>query len=174
MLALGLIETKGLVGAIDAADAMLKAADVHLLEKTLATGGLVTITIAGEVAAVQASIDAARASLARIEGVQVISHHVIPRPDDELNHIMQLQPRIEEYNADFNGAAPVSANRTAAVNTTADAENVSMEQCKAMTTNKLRQLATRLGTSLTRDQIASANKQTLLKAIEKLLGSGKE
>ena len=53
MLALGLIETKGLIGAIEAADAMLKAANVRLLEKSLATGGLVTITIAGEVAAVQ-------------------------------------------------------------------------------------------------------------------------
>ena len=110
MLALGLIETRGLVGSIDAADAMLKAADVHLLEKTLATGGLVTITIASEVAAVQSSIDAARASLARIPGVEVISHHVIPRPDDELNHIMQLQPKIEEFKADVPAAAPAKRN----------------------------------------------------------------
>lgn len=110
MLALGLIETRGLVGAIDAADAMLKAADVHLLEKTLATGGLVTITIAGEVAAVQASIDAARSSLARIEGVQLVSHHVIPRPDGELDKIMLLEPKIEEYKADVPAATP--AKRT--------------------------------------------------------------
>ena len=52
MLALGLVETRGLIGAIEAADAMLKAADVRLLEKSLASGGLVTITNAGEVAAV--------------------------------------------------------------------------------------------------------------------------
>ena len=57
MLALGLVETRGLIGAIEAADAMLKAADVRLLEKSLASGGLVTITIAGEVAAVQSSVD---------------------------------------------------------------------------------------------------------------------
>lgn len=55
MLALGLVETRGLLAAIEGADAMLKAADVRLLEKNLATGGLVTITIAGEVSAVQAS-----------------------------------------------------------------------------------------------------------------------
>ena len=59
MLALGLVETRGLIAAIEGADAMLKAADVRLLEKNLATGGLVTITIAGEVSAVQASVDAA-------------------------------------------------------------------------------------------------------------------
>ena len=73
MLALGLIETKGLIGAIEAADAMLKAANVRLLEKSLATGGLVTITIAGEVAAVQSAVDAASASLDRIEGVVCVS-----------------------------------------------------------------------------------------------------
>ena len=53
MSALGMVETKGLVGAVEAADAMLKTADVSLLEKNRAGGGLVTITITGEVAAVQ-------------------------------------------------------------------------------------------------------------------------
>ena len=75
MLALGLVETRGLIGAIEAADAMLKAADVRLLEKSLASGGLVTITIAGEVAAVQSSVDAAVASIARIEGAECVSRH---------------------------------------------------------------------------------------------------
>lgn len=93
MLALGLVETKGLIGAIEAADAMLKAADVRLLEKTLATGGLVTITVAGEVAAVQSAVDAAAASLARIDGVVCVSRHVIPRPDAELAHVLRLQVR---------------------------------------------------------------------------------
>lgn len=92
MLALGLIETKGLIGAIEAADAMLKAADVRLLEKSLATGGLVTITVAGEVAAVQSAVDAAKASLDRIEGVVCVSRHVIPRPDAGLENMLLLQP----------------------------------------------------------------------------------
>ena len=105
MLALGLIETKGLIGAIEAADAMLKAADVRLLEKSLASGGLVTITIAGEVAAVQSSVDAAAASIARIEGAECVSRHVIPRPDAELEHILLLQPRSIEIEA----AAPAEA-----------------------------------------------------------------
>ena len=92
MLALGLVETRGLLAAIEGADAMLKAADVRLLEKNLATGGLVTITIAGEVSAVQASVDAARACIQRIAGTELVSAHVIPRPDQELRGILLLDP----------------------------------------------------------------------------------
>lgn len=92
MLALGLVETRGLIAAIEGADAMLKAADVRLLEKNLATGGLVTITIAGEVSAVQASVDAAKACILRIAGAELVSAHVIPRPDQELNGILLLDP----------------------------------------------------------------------------------
>lgn len=93
MLALGLVETKGLVGAIEAADVMLKTASVHLLEKTLASGGLVTITIAGDVAEVQASVSAAKVTLGRLAGVELVSCHVIPRPDLELKHILRLDPK---------------------------------------------------------------------------------
>ncbi len=92
MLALGLVETRGLLAAIEGADAMLKAADVRLLEKNLASGGLVTITIAGEVSAVQASVDAARACIQRIAGTELVSAHVIPRPDQELRGILLLDP----------------------------------------------------------------------------------
>lgn len=92
MLALGLVETRGLLAAIEGADAMLKAADVRLLEKNLATGGLVTITIAGEVSAVQASVDAAKACILRIAGAELVSCHVIPRPDQELSGILLLDP----------------------------------------------------------------------------------
>lgn len=88
MSALGLIETKGLIAAIESADAMLKAANVCLLERTQVGAGLVTITIAGEVAAVKASIDAAAAAVKRIEGAKIVSQHVIPRPDAEVDHII--------------------------------------------------------------------------------------
>ena len=60
MMALGLVETLGLVPALEAADAMLKAADVRLLEKSYADAGLVTITVAGSVSAVQASVEAGK------------------------------------------------------------------------------------------------------------------
>lgn len=93
MTALGLIETKGLLAAIEGADAMLKAADVVLLEKNLASGGLVTISIAGEVAAVKAAVDAAVASIQRISAAALVSQHVIPRPDAELSKVLATNPR---------------------------------------------------------------------------------
>ena len=129
MLALGLVETRGLIGAIEAADAMLKAADVRLLEKSLASGGLVTITIAGEVAAVQSSVDAAAASIARIEGAECVSRHVIPRPDAELEHILLLQPRSIEIEA----AAPAEAAQEGQTSMTdpADKAKRAPEQGKA-------------------------------------------
>lgn len=84
MEALGMIETKGLLAAIESADAMLKAAEVRLLERTFTGGGLVTITITGDVAAVKASIDAAAAAVSRLGAELLISQHVIPRPHSEL------------------------------------------------------------------------------------------
>jgi len=91
MSALGLIETKGLLAAIECADTMLKAANVRLLEKNLASGGLVTISVAGEVGAVKASVDAAVAAVSRITGAVLVSAHVIARPDSELSRIIALQ-----------------------------------------------------------------------------------
>ncbi len=84
--ALGLVETRGLVGAIEAADAMVKAANVHLAGKELAGGGLVTVKILGDVAAVKSAVDAGAASAKRVG--EVISIHVIPKPDDELIKIL--------------------------------------------------------------------------------------
>ena len=95
MQALGLVETRGLVGAVEGADAMLKAADVRLLEKSLAGGGLVTITVTGSVSAVQVSVDAACAAIERIPGTSLVSSHVIPRPDDQLYAILKLDPEPE-------------------------------------------------------------------------------
>ena len=78
--ALGLIETKGLVGAIEAADAMMKAADVELVGRERADAGLMTIKIKGDVAAVRAAVDAGAAAAQRVG--ELVAAHVIPRPDD--------------------------------------------------------------------------------------------
>jgi ethanolamine utilization protein EutM len=86
MQALGLIETKGLVAAIESADAMLKAAEVSLLEKNIVGGGLVTIMITGDVAAVKAAVDAGAAAAGRVG--EVLSIHVIPRPHQEIEGMM--------------------------------------------------------------------------------------
>lgn len=84
MQALGFIETKGLLTAIEAADAMLKAADVSLLERTTVGGGLISVTVTGDVAAVKAAVDAGAAAVERIDAAALITRHVIPRPHEEL------------------------------------------------------------------------------------------
>jgi ethanolamine utilization protein EutM len=84
--ALGLIETKGLVGAIVAADAMVKTANVRLIGEETIGGAFVTIKVAGDVAAVKAAVDAG-AEAARQVG-ELIASHVIPRPDDELEELI--------------------------------------------------------------------------------------
>ncbi len=84
--ALGLIETKGLVGAIEAADAMVKAANVKLIGKEKVTGGLITVKVIGEVAAVKFSVDAGAAAAQRVG--ELISTHVIPRPDNQIDAIV--------------------------------------------------------------------------------------
>ena len=89
--ALGLIETKGLVGSIEAADAMVKAANVYLIGKILVGGGLVTVMVRGDVGAVKAAVDAGAAS-AKAVG-QVVSVHVIPRPHTDVEKIL---PHLNE------------------------------------------------------------------------------
>ncbi len=79
--ALGLIETRGLVGAIEAADAAVKAADVKLIGKERVEAGLITIKVIGDVAAVRAAVDAGAAAAQRVG--ELVSVHVIPRPDDD-------------------------------------------------------------------------------------------
>lgn len=88
MQALGLIETMGLTAAIEGADAMLKAADVSLLEKTIVGGGLVTVAVTGDVAAVKAAVEAGGAAVRRINGALLVSQHVIPRPHEEIDTII--------------------------------------------------------------------------------------
>ncbi|AXB81623.1 ethanolamine utilization microcompartment protein EutM [Megasphaera hexanoica] len=84
--ALGLIETKGLVGSIEAADAMVKAANVYLIGKVLVGGGLVTVMVRGDVGAVKAATDAGAAAAQRVG--ELISVHVIPRPHTDVEMIL--------------------------------------------------------------------------------------
>lgn len=84
--ALGLIETRGLVGAIEAADAMVKAANVDLVGKEQIGGGFVTIMVRGDVGAVKAATDAGAAAARKVG--ELLSVHVIPRPHEELAKIL--------------------------------------------------------------------------------------
>ena len=89
-VALGLIETKGFVGATEAADAMVKAAPVTILKKEYAEGGLVTILVQGDVAAVKAATDAGAVAAARVG--ELVSVHVIPRPHEATGLLVDVLP----------------------------------------------------------------------------------
>ena len=84
--ALGMIETKGLVAAVEAADAMVKAANVTLIGKEHIGGGLVTVMVRGDVGAVKAATDAGAAAAERVG--ELVSVHVIPRPHSEMEAIL--------------------------------------------------------------------------------------
>ncbi len=187
MTALGLIETKGLLAAVESADVMLKTADVRLLEKHLVGGGLVTVTVAGEVAAVKVSVEAAVTALRRLEARALVSAHVIARPDAELAEIMmpgttpapsapsfakagaggKIVPRAE-------AAAPRGGKRavkTVPAGTAKNAAPRDMVLLKKMGIGRLRQLALALqGLGLTKDDIAAAERADLLEAIMRVYG----
>ena len=84
--ALGMVETKGLVGSIEAADAMVKAANVRLIGKVLVGGGLVTVMVRGDVGAVKAAVEAGGAAAKRVG--ELVSVHVIPRPHEDVEAIL--------------------------------------------------------------------------------------
>ncbi|PWM35720.1 MAG: BMC domain-containing protein [Clostridiales bacterium] len=84
--ALGMIETKGLVASIEAADAMVKAANVTLIGKEHVGGGLVTVMVRGDVGAVKAATDAGAAAASKVG--ELVSVHVIPRPHNEVEAIL--------------------------------------------------------------------------------------
>src|ERR1700752_2126048 len=86
MIALGMVETKGLVGAIEAADAMVKAANVTLIGSEYVGGGFVTVMVRGDVGAVKAATDAGAAAAKR--GGELVSVHVTPRPHSAVELIL--------------------------------------------------------------------------------------
>ena len=84
--ALGLVETIGLIGSVEAADAMVKAANVVLIGKEYIGAGYVTVMVRGDVGAVKAATDAGAAAARRVG--QLVSVHVIPRPHSEVERIL--------------------------------------------------------------------------------------
>lgn len=91
MIALGMVETKGLVGAVEAADAMVKAANVVLIGSEYIGGGFVTVMVRGDVGAVKAATDAGAAAAKRIG--ELVSVHVIPRPHESVEMILPQNSR---------------------------------------------------------------------------------
>ncbi|MET1030685.1 BMC domain-containing protein [Domibacillus tundrae] len=113
--AVGMIETMGLIGSIEAADAMVKAANVRIVSQENIDGGLVTIVVEGDVGAVQAAVDAGKAAAERVG--QLVGSHVIPRPDQSVHEMMA--PKTKETERKL---PPVKAKTPPAQNTAANQE----------------------------------------------------
>jgi microcompartment protein CcmL/EutN len=113
--ALGMIETKGLIGAIEAADAMVKTANVVLVGKEYIGAGYVTVMVRGDVGAVKAATDAGAAAARRVG--ELVSVHVIPRPHPEVERILpkdSKDPVVCENSADgLRGLAVVELEHAA-------------------------------------------------------------
>jgi microcompartment protein CcmL/EutN len=93
--ALGLIETRGLIGSIEAADAMVKTANVELTAKEYIGAGYVTVMVRGDVGAVKAATDAGAAAARRVG--ELVAVHVIPRPHEEIERVL---PRSRDKGSD--------------------------------------------------------------------------
>ena len=102
--ALGMVETKGFVGAVEAADAMVKAANVQLVGYEKIDAGLVTAIVRGEVGAVKAAVDAGAAAARRIGTVTAV--HVIPRPHDEVDGGIPVLSTGETTRKKISGSVP--------------------------------------------------------------------
>ncbi|NFP90165.1 BMC domain-containing protein [Clostridium sporogenes] len=130
MQALGLIETKGLLAAVEAADTMVKSADVSIIEKTYVGGGLVTISVTGDVGAVKASIEAGVAAVKKLDEGFLVSEHVIPRPHEELESIIGPNTPPEDPSSNDDTENVEDAEDTEAVEKAEDTEKV--ENTKAV------------------------------------------
>lgn len=125
--ALGMVETKGFVGAVEAADAMVKAANVVLIGKEYIGAGYVTVFVRGDVGAVKAATDAGAAAARRVG--ELISVHVIPRPHGEVERVL---PKGTGYSPDEKALSGGSKGQLAS----GDADNSSATSAKQGTKSK--------------------------------------
>ena len=186
MNALGMIETYGYLTAVEALDSALKAANVFLVDVVRVRGGLVTVLIEGDVGAVKAAADAAE----RVG--EVVSVHVIPRPDKDVKSMLTAHPEHrkkadmvpeespaevsaeepENTPAEKQKEQPVQKSEESRTENPVEAELVyTREEMGKMTVAKLRTLARKLKlTGLTPQEIRFAKKQELIEAILKFTG----
>lgn len=151
--ALGLIETRGFIGAIAAADTAAKAADVRLLGFERVGGGLVTLRLSGDVASVQMAVQSAAEAAGRVG--ELVSYHVIPHPHDELVGLLEVgastAPRPRPHNP-----------------SPQDLQTVPDTELDTLSVARLRQLVRHTpGVELKGRQVSRANKQELLAALRR-------
>lgn len=194
MKALGMIETRGLVAAIEAADAMVKAANVTLTCKEHVGGGLVTVMVRGDVGAVKAATDAGAAAAERVG--ELVSVHVIPRPHMELEGLLNgpaplpvpeepapvatagpeptPAPELEAERKQEPEARPEPSSPTEAeAEETLDLTTLTDADLEAMPVVRLRAVARQMDlASMTRKEIRFAKKEELLAAIREARKDG--
>jgi len=184
--ALGMIETRGLVGAIEAADAMVKAANVKLLGKTYVGDGLVTVMVQGDVGAVKAATDAGAAAAERVG--QLISVHVIARPANDVAGILPKPPEepkevIKEVQMGLivepivgpiieePAELPSNEELTEMAEESEITEIPSLEDMKKMTVAQLRAVARAMrNTELSAKEINFSKKDVLISKLEEIRG----
>lgn len=160
--ALGMIETRGLVGSIEAADVMVKTANVRILGTEYIKNGLVTVQIIGEVAAVKAAVDAGSAAASRVG--QLVSTHVIPRPAEEVEFLLKRSPQRPA--PDKEPAPPAGQEQATLFGSADDAEY--RARLEAMTVPELRTLARETGgLGIAGREISKANKEELIHELMK-------
>jgi len=167
--ALGMVETRGLVGSIEAADVMVKTANVTLLGMEYIRNGLVTVQVIGEVAAVKAAVEAGAAAARRVG--ELVSTHVIPRPSDELEDILsERAPSAAEPGASPGDVAPdIPEGEEEEFEFVASDDDVEFRsQLDVMTVHQLRTLARKTdGLSIQGREISMANKDILIHELMK-------
>ena len=190
MKALGMIETRGLVASIEAADAMVKAANVTLTCKEHVGGGLVTVMVRGDVGAVKAAVDAGAAAAERVG--ELVSVHVIPRPHEELEGMLTTpapvtptpkppkepekvqEPPVSEPPAPQPEPQPepeALAEEKAEEGESLQLADLTDEVLEAMPVVKLRSVARSVGLdTMTRKEIRFAKKEELVAAIRAFRG----
>lgn len=190
MKALGMIETRGLVASIEAADAMVKAANVTLTCKEHVGGGLVTVMVRGDVGAVKAAVDAGAAAAERVG--ELVSVHVIPRPHEELEGMLttpapvtptpkppkepEAAPEVSESEPSVPQPEPQPEPEAPVEEKAEEEEGVQLadltdEVLEAMPVVKLRSVARSVGLdTMTRKEIRFAKKEELVAAIRAFRG----
>lgn len=168
--ALGMVETRGLVGSIEAADVMVKTANVRLLDAEYIRNGFVTVKCIGEVAAVKAAVDAAAAAAQRVG--ELIATHVIPRPAEDVEIVMRKPQGPVPLRQDPKPKTPprdaAAASETLDMFAAAKNDDEYKAQLDAMTVHELRRLAREVGgLSIFGRQISKANKKLLIAELMK-------
>lgn len=164
MRALGMIETRGLVASVEAADAMVKAANVSLACKEHVGGGLVTVMVRGEVAAVKAAVDAGAAAAERVG--DLVAVHVIPRPHEEVETILSPPPAAPAPAVPEKKPEARPPKQEAAAAAQANAGAPDDQTLSGMSVDRLRAVARELELpSMTRRDIRFAKKEQLIAAI---------